>query len=167
MMQAPGAVVPPVPIQEAVTDFVIALLSLGASASKVTPTKLGATGEHVIGTYRDDEGATAALIVADLAFAAATGAALAMIPATAAKEALKLGNLTETLMENFREVANITATLLNTPTTPHVALVDVWTSDHPDLPDAVWSVLVAPNKRREFAVTIDGYGSGRLGLVIA
>jgi hypothetical protein len=160
------AAVPPVPIQEAVSEFVSALLGMGTAASKVPPPTLEADGSHVIATYCDDLGRIAALITADLHFAAATGAALAMIPATAAHEAVEAGELSETLLENYREIANMTTSLLNTSTTPHLKLVDIWSSDDPELPADVWMVLESPSKRREYVVTIDGYGSGQMGVVI-
>lgn len=160
------AAVPPVPIQEAVAEFVSALLGMGTAASKVTPPTVEPDGSHVLAAYNDDLGRIAAVITADLAFAAATGAALAMIPATAAQEAVLAGELSETLIENYREIANMTSSLLNKPTTPHLKLMDVWPSDHPDLPADVWAILASPTKRREYAVTIDGYGSGQFGVVI-
>lgn len=144
-----------------------ALLGLGAAASKVTPVEIEANGDHVIALYRDDLARPAALVTADLALAAATGAALAMIPAAAAQEATRNGKMTEALLENFREVANVTASMLNTPTTPHLTLSGAWESDDAALPAEVWTVLASPDKRREFAVTIDGYGSGHIGFVIA
>jgi hypothetical protein len=30
----------------------------------------------------------------------------------------------------------------------------------------VWDILAAPSKRREFAVTLEGYDDGRFGIVI-
>lgn len=159
--------IPPVPIQEAVAEFMGALLGLGTAASKITPADIGADGEHVIAVYRDDLGRSAALVTADLALAAGSGAALAMIPAAAAKEVTTQGKMTETLLDNFREVANVTASLLNTPTTPHLNLRGVWESDDPALPAEAWEILANPNKRREFAVTMEGYGSGTMGFVVA
>jgi hypothetical protein len=160
------AAVPPVPIQEAVAEFVSALLGIATAAGKVSLPTVEPDGSHVIAAYCDDLGGVAALITADLAFASATAAALAMIPATAAQEAVKAGELSETLLENYREVANMTSSLLNTANTPHLKLVDVWPSDHADLPAEVWTILASPTKRREYAVTIDGYGNGQLGVVI-
>lgn len=166
-MRPPTATtVPPVPIQEAVADFMGALLGLGSAASKVTPTKIEPDGSHIIGTYADDLGRVSGLVIGDLDFAATSGAALAMIPATAARDAVKAGSLDENLLENFREVCNVTTSMLNSPHTPHLALQDVWPSDHPDLPPEVWDILTAPAKRREFAVTLEGYDDGRFGIVI-
>ncbi len=158
--------VPPVPIQEAVAEFFGALLGLGTAASKVSPAQIENDGAHVIGTYHDDLGRIAALVTADLPFAASAGASLAMIPASAARDDVKDGSIDENLLENFREVCNVAASLLNTPHTPHLTLQDVWATDHPDLPVEVWDVLAGASKRREFAVTIEGYDDGRLGIVI-
>lgn len=161
-----GIPVPPVPIQEAVSEFINALVGLGTAASKVTPATVERDGGHLIALYKDEHGNVAAIITADLAMASSTGAALAMIPATAAKEVVADGAMTETLFDNYREVANILAAMLNTPRSPHLSLIDVWSSDDTELPDQAWTILGAPTKRREFAVTIDGYGSGKLGVVI-
>lgn len=160
------AALPPVPIQESVADFYSTLFGIGCAASKVTPSDVGADSRHVVGVYRDDLGRIAALVTGDSAFVTASGAALAMIPASAARDALAGGTIDQNLLENFREVCNITASMLNTATTPHLTLVDVWPTDHADLPNEVWDVLASPRKRREFAVTIAGYHDGRLGIVI-
>ncbi|MFP3906280.1 MAG: hypothetical protein ACLFWR_04565 [Acidimicrobiales bacterium] len=158
--------VPPVPIQEAVAEFFSALLGLGTAASKAERPRLEPDGSHIVGTYRDDLGQVAALVTADLVLAASAGAALAAIPPSAARDAVKTGALDENLLENFREVSNVMSSLLNTPATPHLTLVDVWPSDHPDLPTEAWDVLANPTKRREYAVTIEGYDDGHLGIVI-
>ena len=162
---------PPVPIQEGVGEFVTALVDRAAAASKVSPTKIDRDAderdiEWVVGVYHDQQGNLAALSLADLPFAAATGAALGMIPAAAAAEAVQVGRLSDTLLENYREVANIMASVLNSPSSPHLKSVGAWTTDDDELPDEIWDVLTAARKRREFAVTIDGYGNGRLGIVI-
>ena len=104
--------------------------------------------------------------MADLDFAAGTAASLGMIPAAAAHESVAAGALEETLFENYQEVANIMVSLLNSPSSPHLALQGVWASADPEVPDAAWDLVAAPGKRREFAVRIDGYGDGRLGIII-
>lgn len=156
---------PPVPIQEAVTDFVCALVGRGCAAAKVTPTPIEPDGAHVVAAYRDTNGQILALSVADLDLAAGTGASLGMIPAAAAHESVAKGELEETLFENYQEVANIMVSLLNSPSSPHLALQGVWSTADPELPPAVWDIIAAPGKRREFAVTIEGYGDGRLGII--
>lgn len=157
---------PPVPIQEAVAEFVGALVGRGSAASKVTPTEIQPNGAHVIAAYNDANGSLAALALADLHFAAGTGAALGMIPANAAQEAAEAGELPETLLENYQEVANIMTSMLNSPNSPHLKLDKVWTSTDASIPPTVWEAIENPSKRREFAVTIEGYGSGRIGVII-
>lgn len=162
---------PPVPIQEGVGEFVAALVDRPAAATKVQPTVIDRDpeerdGQWIVALYEDQQGRLAALSLADLAFAAATGAALGMIPAAAASDAVKEGALPETLHENYAEVANIMASVLNSPSSPHLKSKGTWTLDDPDLSDEVWEVLATARKRREFAVTIDGYDDGRLSIVI-
>lgn len=162
---------PPVPIQEAVGEFVAALVDRPAAATKVQPTPIDRDPDEreqrwVVALYEDQQGRLAALALADLAFAAATGAALGMIPAAAASDAVKAGELSETLAENYAEVANIMASVLNSPSSPHLRSAGTWSLDDPDLSDEVWEVLASARKRREFAVTIDGYDDGRVSIVI-
>ncbi|QGG94631.1 hypothetical protein [Actinomarinicola tropica] len=157
---------PPVPIQEAVGEFVTALVGRGCAASKVALTPIEPDGAHVVAAYRDTQGRVLALSVADLDFAAGTGASLGMIPANAAHESVAAGELEETLFENYQEVANIMMSLLNSPTSPHLKLDAVWSTADEAVPDEVWDLVRNPGKRREFAVTIEGYGSGRLGIII-
>lgn len=161
-----NASAPPVPIQEAVGEFVGALVDRGTGASKVQPSEINDDGLHLIASYVDTNGGLAALSLADLSFAAITGAALGMIPAAAALEAAEAGELSETLLENYQEVANIMASLLNTPNSPHMRLDQLWASNNPDIPAAVWHSIRNPTKRREFAVTVEGYGDGRIGIII-
>lgn len=166
----------PVPIQEAVGEFVAMLVDRGAAATKVTPTRLvppdqlgeddDEQAQQVISAYRDQSGAIAALSLADLMFAASTGAALGMVPAAVAQDAVKAGELPDTLLENYREVVNIMTSLLNSPSSPHLKAAESWLSDDVDVPAEVWEIIASPSKRREFAVRIEGYGDGRLGIVI-
>lgn len=162
-----GVVGPPVPIQEAVGEFVNALVGRGCAASKVTPTSIERDGSRILAAYRDTHGTVLAVTVADLDFAAGTGASLGMIPANAAHESAAAGVLEDTLFENYQEVANIMMSLLNSPNSPHLALDGVWASDAADVPDEVWALVEEPGKRREFAVTIEGYGDGHLGVIVA
>ena len=68
-------------------------------------------------------------------------------------------------LENFREIVNILAQLLNSPRTSHLRLAGVHVVPG-DLPDGVSSLVARPEFRRDFAVQIDGYGSGRISLLV-
>lgn len=166
-MRAPvGAALVPVPIQEAVRDLLGDLLGRGVAADKTNPASIENDGGHVIATFVDDGGTLAALMVADVYLAAATGAALAMVPAAALDEVKKTGTIEESLLDNFKEVANILSGLLNTPSTPHVSIQGTWLSSDPELPSETWIVAEMPTKRRTYAVTIDGYGTGNLDIIV-
>ena len=152
----------PIPIQEAVRDFFTDLLGRGVAASKRTP--LDVDDPLVVGRYLDDDGELAALLVSDIDFAAISGAALAMIPKVVAAEAIKLGELSDTLFDNFREVVNVFSSLLNAPSTPHLVLKGL--ERHPDGTEDLLEVLKAPSRQRTFDITIEGYGAGCLGVLV-
>jgi hypothetical protein len=152
----------PIPIQEAVRDFFTDLLGRGVAATKRSA--IAYDDPLIVGRYLDDDGETAALLVSDVDFAAFSGAALAMIPKVVAGEAIKAGELTDALSENFREVVNVFSSLLNAPTTPHLVLKSL--ERHPEETEDLADVLDAPRRRRDFDVTIEGYGSGVLAVLV-
>jgi hypothetical protein len=152
----------PIPIQEAVRDFFTDLLGKGVAASKRTA--LDHDDPLIVGRYLDDDGEIAALLVSDIEFAAISGAALAMIPKVVAAEAIKANELTDALFDNFREVVNVFSSLLNAPSTPHLALKAL--ERHPDGTEDIAELIESPRRRRDFDVTIEGYGSGVLAVLV-
>jgi hypothetical protein len=152
----------PIPIQESVRDFFTDLLGRGVAAAK----RDAVTAEDplIVGRYLDDEGELAALLVSDIEFAAFAGAALAMIPKVVAAEAISAGALSDTLFENFREVVNVFSGVLNAPTTPHLVLKAL--ERHPEDTEDLVDLMDAPRRRRDFDVTIEGYGSGVLAVLV-
>jgi hypothetical protein len=152
----------PIPIQEAVRDFFTDLLGRGVAATKRSA--LAYDDPLIVGRYLDDDGEIAALVVSDLEFAAFSGAALAMIPKVVAAEAVKAAELGDTLFDNFREVVNVFSSLLNAPTTPHLVLKAL--DRHPEETEDVAELMDAPRRRRDFDVTIEGYGSGVLAVLV-
>lgn len=156
----------PVPIQEDVRDLLGELLGRGAAVDKVSALALEAGEPAVVAEFVTDDDATAALCVVDAAFAVRVGAALVMVPANVAEEDLARGGVPDHHLENVREVLNIFGRMLNSATTPHVRLSELhrWPGD---LPAGVETLLGQPEFRRDFAVTVDGYGDGRFSLLVA
>ena len=159
----------PIPIQEAVRDFFVELLGRGVAATKRPPRPVGGD-TLLVGRYDDDGGEPAALLVADVPFAAFSGAALAMIPPVIAAEAVDQGAVSGNLLDNFREVVNVFSGLLNTASTPHLTLGTL--GQHRDVTSLdvsskVGALLEAPARRRDFDVTIEGYGDGYLAVLVA
>jgi|EndMetStandDraft_8_1072994.scaffolds.fasta_scaffold71105_2 hypothetical protein len=153
----------PIPIQEAVRDFFTDLLGRGVAATKRSAMSYD-EDPLIVGRYLDDAGETAALLVSDVDFAAFSGAALAMIPKVVAAEAIKAGELSDNLFDNFREVVNVFSSLLNAPSTPHLVLKAL--ERHPEGTEDVVEIMETPRRRRDFDVTIEGYGSGVLAVLV-
>jgi hypothetical protein len=154
----------PVPIQEDIRDLLMDLLGRGTAVDKVTPLILEEDQPAVIAEYRTDEGAVGAICLVDAEFAIRTAGALTMVPPAAVADSLRKGDLSDA-MENFREIVNILASLLNSPKTSHLRLAGVHLIPG-DLPDGVAALVEKPEFRRDFAVQIEGYGNGRLSLLV-
>jgi hypothetical protein len=154
----------PVPIQEDIRDLLMDLLGRGAAVDKVSPLVLEEDQSAVIAEYRTDDGAVGAVCLVDAEFAIRTAGALTMVPAAAVADTLRRGDLGDSL-DNFREIVNILAQLLNSPRTSHLRLAGVHVVPGP-LPDGVSSLVERPEFRRDFAVQIEGYGAGRISLLV-
>lgn len=99
----------------------------------------------------------------DLPAAAGMGAALSLIPAGTAQSAAKDGKFSEALLENFREVMNVGASMLR-PTEGRVVLQDVLLPPQPAAAElAKW--LAGAKIRRDVTTTLQGYEGGRMLLL--
>jgi hypothetical protein len=115
--------------------------------------------------FRHPTGELAALFVADLPFCSWSGAALALLPAGLAQDAIKSGKLDQALQDNFAEVANVlTATFREFG--ERVILGKIQYGSAQLLPEDVRPCVAAP-RRLDLEVTITGYGVGRCGLLLA
>ncbi|UST52440.1 hypothetical protein NF681_00185 (plasmid) [Comamonadaceae bacterium OTU4NAUVB1] len=116
------------------------------------------------GTFHSGDGLLVAMCAADLALAAYTGAALALIPADSAQERVRSGALDEMMQENFAEVLNVLSRIFVVPETTRMALLE------PIFPPrAVPEMLElgVPGTsilRADYAIDIGGYGVGHLAL---
>ena len=150
------------------TDYVARLLG-GLLDREVTAAKDDDAGPSpqqagLVALYAQDDGAVAALCVCDLDLAARAGAALTLVPADNALEAVKQGYLPDSIEENAHEILNVAARLFNSPRSPHVALRGVHRLPGM-LPADARGLLSAPAGRLGVQVEIEGYGSGHLWLL--
>lgn len=150
------------PIPEAVRDFLGDLLGKPVSVTK-RPVADFDLDEQVwlTGRFVDDAGVLIGACVADLSLAANAGAALAMISAQVAKEAVAAGVLADNLRENFYEVVNIVSALLNGPSVPHLRLGELVDG----VPADVVELAARAAGRKHYDVTIVGYDGGVLALI--
>ncbi|MFT5441383.1 MAG: hypothetical protein ACI8W3_000424 [Myxococcota bacterium] len=112
---------------------------------------------------RDDQ--LVGLCQVDLSIAAALGASLAMIPVGAADDAVKEGDLGANLTDAYSEVANIMAGLLCADDSPHVRWTNI-AANLGALTDADKVILNSPANRVDVEVEIDGYGGGKMTLLV-
>lgn len=115
-----------------------------------------------VGVFVNEARQPVALVIADLAVAAASGAALAMIPAGAAQDAVKAGALPANMADNFREVINVMSTLLTGHAGKGVRLTDF---DVGKLPEPAGALFAAPAGRLDLELEVQGYGKGALSVL--
>jgi hypothetical protein len=156
----------PAPIQEDVRDLLKDLLGRGVAVDKTSKMELEDDACALLAVYSTDDAQMAALVIVDGPLCARAGAALSMVPATVAEESVSKNELTDTLVDNIREVVNIFARFLNSAKSPHVRLTETMVLPT-ELPDNVRALHDAPEFRRDFAVQVEGYGAGRFSILVA
>lgn len=132
------------------------------SAGAVSPYKHPGA---VVGAYVDDADVLRALMVADLDLTVAAAAAIALMGVKVVQDVMKSGLLTPALYENAAEIINVAVSLFNLENAPHVRLRDVY-APREILPPDVENCVLAVAPRLDMEVTISGYGSGRVSVVI-
>jgi hypothetical protein len=154
------------PIQEVVRDFFVDLLGKGAAVEQAKPFDITPESDGLtVAIYNDDRGRLAAVAVAELLLAAGSGAALALVPATVLDDVKRENVLPESLADNFREIVNIFAGVLNGLNSPHLELADLIVLPA-ELPTPVWEVIRNPTNQRWYDVTVEGYGGGKIALLV-
>jgi hypothetical protein len=102
----------------------------------------------------------------DLKLAANAGAALGLLPAGAAEDAIDEKQLPASIAENVGELCNVLTSLLNREGAPHVKLHQVVYPGNP-LPSDVSAHLLALGRRLDLTIEVSRYGVGRLSLSLA
>jgi hypothetical protein len=125
------------------------------------PRDMAAAAEFV-----DDRLVLQAVALLDLPLAVFAGAAIGLLPAAGAREMVEDRMPTSTVDENLYEVLNILASVFNVPNAPHVKIAGMQPPGD-DLPADVAQLVRRLTGRLDLTVAIDGYGSGRLALVLA
>jgi hypothetical protein len=152
------------PERDAITILLRDLLGKDVSATiQKNPPK--STGSGVVATYYDDAKNLAAMAVFSIELAAGAGAALALIPAAAATTQAASGKLDEILWENLSEVLNVASRWFNGNDAIHVRFGGL--HYFKDLPADAKALLTKPATRVDADVTIKGYGTGLLDLLVA
>lgn len=154
----------PLPARASVRDLLTDLLGCEVSVGEAKPFELSDERRAMLATYRFDDDKVAAAIACDLPLAASTGAAIGMLPSEDVTRVVAESALDGDMAEFFQEIVNVTAKLLNGPTTPHVALDEVFPVPG-DVPADVAELVLEPGVRSDYAVAVDGYTDGTMVLV--
>ncbi|WP_019873642.1 hypothetical protein [Sporichthya polymorpha] len=151
------------PSPKDVRDLVEGLLGRDVTVSPGRPVVPTADVRAGVGVYVDDNLTLAAAAAADLPFCAFAGSALGLIPVAHAEGASEEG-LTPAMWENFAEILNVGAALLNRDGAAHLRLYS--TTSPAELPaNDVGELLRGFGNRIDLTIDIAGYGSGSLSIV--
>lgn len=140
------------------------LLDLAVEAvASDRPLQPGRANPCIAADFNHPSGELAVVLLADVAFASCTGAALARMPIDQAQRAVGQGKLDATLMENYREVVNV-LTALYRPYECRLVLGEV-SADLPALSFEKKMFIRKPPSRFDCDLTIPDYGVGKLALL--
>jgi hypothetical protein len=157
---------PPLPGAEAVQKLFAGLLGRRVAVRASQPLRLKSRDPKTVAEYVTDQGCVKALCVCDMDLACYSGAALSMIPSGVALQGIRRHELEENLSDNFREIMNVLASLLNVAGSPHL-LFHSLSLPRQEVSEEVKALLSEPPTRIDLEIEIEGYGSGRATLVVA
>ncbi|MBX9245146.1 hypothetical protein ICW40_10045 [Actinotalea ferrariae] len=156
----------PLPAALEVRELLEGLLGRDVAADVGTaPADTRAPGGATVAAYVDDQLGLRAIVLMDLALTAHSGAAIALMPRTAADDVVANGLLTPVLYDNASEILNIMASLFNKEDAPHVRLYEAY-PPRETLPNDIQTWLLAYVPRLDMQLEITGYGRGTLSVLV-
>jgi hypothetical protein len=153
------------PAAKDVRDMLSGLVGKEVSVSPGAPVTPEPNRPVTVAIYTAPDMSVNALCVMDLAASAYTAAALALLPAGGAQDAVEEDKeLSPLLLEALHEVVNVLSALFNTPGAPHSKLNKL-VADGEEVPGDIAGMLAGFN-RLDLGVEVPGYGKGGLSLVL-
>lgn len=146
-------------------DLLAELLGREVTLVPAAPYAPGPDTPASVAVYVDDQLRICALVVCDLALSAHAGAAIGLIPVGGAEAAVEDGKLSDVLAENLYEVLNIAASVFNVAGADHLRLHALHPAG-PPLDPALRISTLTLGRREDLSVSIAGYGSGALSVVL-
>jgi hypothetical protein len=153
------------PAAKDVRDMLSGLVGKELAVSPGAPVTPEPNRPVTVAIYTAPDMSVNALCIMDLGASAYTAAALALLPAGGAQDAVEEDKeLSPMLLEALHEVVNVLSALFNTPGAPHSKLNKL-VADGEDIPNDVAGMLAGFN-RIDLTVEVPGYGKGGLSLVL-
>jgi hypothetical protein len=153
------------PEPKEVRDLLVDLLDRPVDLVQVAPYTPEPGERCTYCVYVDDRLSIRAIAVADLPFTAYAAGAIGLMPAHTVQEHVEAKQLPETVEENFYEVVNICASLMNAENMPHIKLHAVHGTAEL-APPHVLAMSTIVGRRLDLDLTVGGYGRGRFSLVV-
>jgi hypothetical protein len=153
------------PAAKDVRDMLSGLVGKELAVSPGAPVTPEPNRPVTVAIYTAPDMSVNALCIMDLGASAYTAAALALLPAGGAQDAVEEDKeLSPLLLEALHEVVNVLSALFNTPGAPHSKLNKL-VADGEEVPGDIVGMLAGFN-RLDLALEVPGYGKGALSLVL-
>ncbi len=155
----------PFPKPEAIRQIIADLLGREVTIVRGDAQVIERDTPAVVSDFVADSGNIAAICLTDLRLSNALGGALTMVPAAQVDESVKKWVVEPSNLENLTEILNVLSRLFNSDDCEHLK----WDKAHTlpcELPDGTQSLMKAPMARRDYDVTVDEYGSGKLSILV-
>jgi hypothetical protein len=156
----------PLPHPKEVKDLLGDMLGRDITVAPCDPYTPVMTDRHSVAVYVDDQNQMAAVAALDLPLSVWVGAAIGLVPAGGAEDQVDEGELSRLVRENLYEVMNIFSALFNKPGAPHLKIYSMHAPGEA-VPSDVALLVKSLGNRLDLDVTVAGYGSGKIGVVIA
>jgi len=149
---------------EAVSKHIHALLGSNVTVKKLPSQEL--KGALVFGGVHDEAGTLVCAVVADIAAAGSTGAALSKIPAGAVQDLVRKGQLLdEDLLGNYHEVVNV-LTVLTTAALGRRTILREVNQTKVALEGASLQLVTSANAKLFLQVAVQGYPAGGMNIYL-
>jgi putative intracellular protease/amidase len=119
----------------------------------------------VVSDFIADDGTIAAICLTDLRLSNALGAALTMVPPRRVDEIVKNRVVDEQNLASLTEIVNIMARLFNSNDCGHLKWHKIYTLPG-ELPEDAVGLMKSTVARRDYDVTLEAYGAGKLSVFV-
>lgn len=125
-----------------------------------------ANSSYNLAIYKTDTDDIAVFCITDFAACAIIAGLISQLKSEAINEVIKSNKLTQELIDNAKEVMNITASLFNSNNSPHIVFREFQTSVS-QVNDGIKKIIEHPDVRLDALLTVAGYSDCHLTIISA